>query len=318
MRVCYFSKCYKELYSAGSKAKTDMEQIMCDLGYRNIGFPCLVCSNKILGFNIVHYRGAKVITLIHDLGSFRRKRLTVLQEIDRLQNSDYLITLNDSMSAWLQTKGCEVPKGELKIWDYLSPAIVLNKIEPATDYTVVYAGALGYNKNRFLYELDRLPRQWHLSVYGKGLEADKILNKEYFSYNGFLPADQLISSVQGDFGLVWDGDSYEACTGNYGEYLRYNNPHKVSLYVRCHLPLIIWEKAALAPFIKEKEIGICINSLEELDGKLEKLTVDDYFKMKSRVIEISNLLSVGYFFTKALDEAVKFLTKSDVADEGRN
>ena len=97
-----------------------MEQIMCDLGYRNIGFPCLVCSNKILGFvitllsmikvcfklrsgdiliiqyplkkyytllcNIVHYRGAKVITLIHDLGSFRRKRLTVLQEIDRLQN----------------------------------------------------------------------------------------------------------------------------------------------------------------------------------------------------------------------------------------
>ena len=99
--------------------------------------------------NIVHYRGAKVITLIHDLGSFRRKRLTVLQEIDRLQNSDYLITLNDSMSAWLQTKGCEVPKGELKIWDYLSPAIVLNKIEPATDYTVVYAGALGYNKNRF-------------------------------------------------------------------------------------------------------------------------------------------------------------------------
>ena len=133
-----------------------------------------------------------------------------------------------------------------------------------------------------------------------------------------MPADQLISSVQGDFGLVWDGDSYEACTGNYGEYLRYNNPHKVSLYVRCHLPLIIWEKAALAPFIKEKEIGICINSLEELDGKLEKLTVDDYFKMKSRVIEISNLLSVGYFFTKALDEAVKFLTKSDVADEGRS
>lgn len=36
--------------------------------------------------------------------------------------------------------------------------------------------------------------------------------------------------------------------------------------------------------------------------------MDDYFKMKSRVIEISNLLSVGYFFTKALDEAVKFLT----------
>ena len=52
--------------------------------------------------------------------------------------------------------------------------------------------------------------------------------------------------------------------------------------------------------------------------EVETQGVDDYFKMKSRVIEISNLLSVGYFFTKALDEAVKFLTKSDVADEGRN
>ena len=77
-------------------------------------------------------------------------------------------------------------------------------------------------------------------------------------------------------------------------------------------------EGCIGSFHKREGIGICINSLEELDGKLEKLTVDDYFKMKSRVIEISNLLSVGYFFTKALDEAVKFLTKSDVADEGRN
>ena len=29
-----------------------MEQIMCDLGYRNIGLPCVVCSNKMLGFVI--------------------------------------------------------------------------------------------------------------------------------------------------------------------------------------------------------------------------------------------------------------------------
>ena len=65
MRVCYFSKCYKELYSAGSKAKTDMEQIMCDLGYRNIGFPCLVCSNKILGFVITLLSMIKAVSYTH-------------------------------------------------------------------------------------------------------------------------------------------------------------------------------------------------------------------------------------------------------------
>ena len=161
---------------------------------------------------------------------------------------------------------------------------------------------LGYNKNRFLYELDRLPRQWHLSVYGKGLEADKILNKEYFSYNGFLPADQLISSVQGDFGLVWDGFSVDACTGNFGEYLKYNNPHKTSLYIRCELPVIIWDQAALSDFVRSNGIGICISSLAELDTILSSLTPAQYAKMKQNTVEISKRLSQGYYITKALSE----------------
>ena len=247
--------------------------------------------------------------MIHDLGSFRRKKLTIPQEIDRLRHSDYLITLNDSMSEWLQSQGCEVPKGSLKIWDYLSSAFAVDSREPVSAYTVIYAGALNSNKNRFLYELDSLPRRWHLSVYGKGFEADRISGKDYFSYNGFLSADQLISSVRGDFGLVWDGDSYSTCIGNYGEYLQYNNPHKVSLYVRCHLPLIIWEKAALASFVKEEGIGICINSLEELDDVLSMLSSSDYQKMKENVGRISSRLSEGYYFRQALSDAIGCLSE---------
>ncbi len=320
-----------------------MEQIMHDLGYQNIGLPRAVCSNKVFGFvitlvsmikvcfnlrpgdilviqyplkkyytllcNIAHCRGGKIITMIHDLGSFRRKKLTIPQEIDRLRHSDYLITLNDSMSEWLQSQGCEVPKGSLKIWDYLSSAFAVDSREPVSAYTVIYAGALNSNKNRFLYELDSLPRRWHLSVYGKGFEADRISGKDYFSYNGFLSADQLISSVRGDFGLVWDGDSYSTCIGNYGEYLQYNNPHKVSLYVRCHLPLIIWEKAALASFVKEEGIGICINSLEELDDVLSMLSSSDYQKMKENVGRISSRLSEGYYFRQALSDAIGCLSE---------
>ena len=119
----------------------------------------------------------------------------------------------------------------------------------------------------------------------------------------------MISSVRGDFGLVWDGDSYSTCIGNYGEYLQYNNPHKVSLYVRCHLPLIIWEKAALASFVKEEGIGICINSLEELDDVLSMLSSSDYQKMKENVGRISSRLSEGYYFRQALSDAIGCLSE---------
>ncbi len=37
MRNCYLSRNYKDLNSAGNKAKTDIEQIMAETGYVNIG-----------------------------------------------------------------------------------------------------------------------------------------------------------------------------------------------------------------------------------------------------------------------------------------
>lgn len=115
---CYLSKNYKGLQNAGNKAKTDIEKILQQQGFRNVGLKQTVYTNKVLGFfitllgvlkapfclhkgdvlllqyplkkyysfvcNMAHLRGAKVITLIHDLGSFRRQKLTIPQEIKRL------------------------------------------------------------------------------------------------------------------------------------------------------------------------------------------------------------------------------------------
>ena len=36
---CYLSRNYKGLGSAGNKAKTDMEKIMKDMNFRNVGLP---------------------------------------------------------------------------------------------------------------------------------------------------------------------------------------------------------------------------------------------------------------------------------------
>lgn len=108
---CYLSHNYKGMSSAGNKAKSDMEQLMKEMAFRNIGLRQTTFKNEILSFfitllgviktpfclhkgdilllqyplkkyftfvcRIAHLRGAKVIALIHDLGCMRRKALTV-------------------------------------------------------------------------------------------------------------------------------------------------------------------------------------------------------------------------------------------------
>ena len=65
-----------------------MEQIMCDLGYRNIGFPCLVCSNKILGFVITllsmikvcfKLRSGDILIIQYPLKKYYLKSATIIQ-----------------------------------------------------------------------------------------------------------------------------------------------------------------------------------------------------------------------------------------------
>lgn len=343
MEKYYLSKNYKGLASAGNKAKTDAEQILVKLGYKNAGLPQTLFQNNILGFLITlvgvlkvpfsvskgdvlvlqyplkkyysfvcrmaHLRGCRVVTLIHDLGAFRRKKLTIPGEIKRLSNSDYLIVHNRSMEQWLLDNGYKKPMGRLEIFDYLSDTEATEKQLPGDVYQVIYAGGLSYKKNRFLYTLDPVISSWHFNLYGGGFELERIQNKECFSYKGFIPSDQLIATVEGDFGLVWDGESSETCTGSFGEYLQYNNPHKTSLYIRCLLPVIIWNKAALSSFVHENQIGICIDSLEELNVRLQSITREEYALMKKNVAKLSTRLATGYYLTCALADAEQNLRK---------
>ena len=148
-----------------------------------------------------------------------------------------------------------------------------------------------------------------LNLYGAGFEAENAKGSEYIKYMGFVQSDQLIATANGHFGLVWDGASIKGCTGAFGEYLQYNNPHKTSLYIRCEIPVIIWRKAALAAFIEREKIGLCIDSLAELDTLLQNLTIEEYMAMKERTKIISKRLAEGYYAKHAITAAVEMLQK---------
>ena len=340
--ICYLSRNYKGLNSAGNKAKTDIEKIMKGLHYKNVGLKQTFYTNSISAFivtlmgvllfpfrlhrgdvlilqyplkkyyvyvcRMAHLRGCKVVTLIHDLGSFRRQKLTILHEITRLNYSDYVIAHNSAMKNWLQEQGCKAILGELEIFDYLSEGI--NVKEYATSqspYKVLYAGALASRKNKFLYDLEDHISSYSFVLYGNGFEPERIKKKELFVYKGFVPSEELIATAEGDFGLVWDGNSIESCTGNFGEYLQYNNPHKTSLYIRCGLPVIIWEKAALAPFIREHKIGFSVASLKELHDILPSISEQEYKEMKFNTLKIGECLSCGFYSSKAIARAIELL-----------
>lgn len=347
----YISRNYKGLNSAGNKAKSDIEGIAKrKCGFRNAGLPLSTHTNTIAHFllnligvlkapfiigkgdilllqyplkkyyafacNMAHLRGAKVMTVIHDLGSFRRKALTTEQEIARLNHSDWVIAHNDKMKKWLSDNGCKARLSTLGIFDFVSdapqPASGIEQSESEQNkgtrkFTVVYAGALAQRKNAFLYEWGEHISTYGVALYGSNFDITQVKGKEHFTYYGFVKSDTFISEVKGDFGLVWDGASTESCTGNFGEYLKLNNPHKTSFYLRSGLPVIIWRQAALADFVSSHGVGICIDSLNELNDILSNITPDEYRKMKENAVCESRKLQDGYYASTAIEEAISQL-----------
>ena len=73
------------------------------------------------------------------------------------------------------------------------------------------------------------------------------------------------------------------------------------------MPVIIWNKAALASFVREHKIGICVDSLEDLDAVLSDLTLQQYAEMQKNVAEISQKLQDGEYFSSAVLKAITAL-----------
>ena len=340
-RICYISRNYYNLTSAGNKAKTDNEDTLAEMGAANLGLHRTVNNSKILAFfldlagivracillqkddvlflqypvkkyfsflcNIARLKGAKTISLIHDLGSFRRKKLTVEKEISRLSHSDYIIASNDNMASWLKEHGLKKPVGALGLFDYRSAAYCQKAATKRANPRVVYAGALSMKKNSFLVELSKTLKHWDLLVCGNKEGLKGLQDNARIAYQGFVPSEEYIKGIDADFGLVWDGDSLDTCSGEYGNYLRWNSPHKVSFNLRAALPVIIWKEAAMASVIEEEGVGITICSLKELDNILSHLSQEDYSKMKQNAQKMAEKLNQGYFLRKAIHAAIEEL-----------
>lgn len=341
MSYKYISHNYRNHTSAGNKAKSDVEQIMLEEGYRNIGLTRSEHSSKGAHFifnlagvlkattqlrkgdilflqyplkkyftflcKVAHLRRAKVVALIHDLGSFRRKALTVSQELRRLSNADYIIATNSTMAEHLRNAGLDRPMGSLDAWDYLTTTDPIPQRVIDGETRIAYAGSLNQRKNAFLWKWGNAIDGYVVDIYGWGFRMDQVDHPEKFYDHGFVAAEDLIAGMTSDYGLVWDGHSTDSCEGDFGSYLALNTPHKVSLYLRARLPIIIWSGAAMANFVTTNGIGITIDNLGDINDRIRHVTDEEYAAMRSNVDRVAADIASGKYFRTAAAKAIKYI-----------
>ena len=250
-------------------------------------------------------RGVRIILLIHDLEilraairgtTSRREKIRLrLEEESLLKSCDGIIVHNVSMKKKLASMG--IPSSKmivLGIFDYLIPEAGYARTR--RDAPVVIAGALRPHKAGYAYHL---PEGIDFNLYGVGYEAQP---RPGVNYLGSFEPDKLPEVMEGSFGLVWDGETTQTCSGTYGEYLRINDPHKASLYLASGLPVIIWSEAALAPYITKNGCGITVDSIEEIPERLSKMTDEEYEAIRVNTMKISRRLRGGKYTERALDQ----------------
>ena len=252
-------------------------------------------------------KGVKVYFLIHDLETlrfvndktlpFRMKLRMKLTESDTFRNVTGIIAHNPIMKSVLVDKGVAEDKiVSLGIFDYLIPNFQ-EKTGLSKNQPIIVAGNLAQEKAGYLYSLPAKPAY---NLYGVGFDESRALANETY-FGSFLP-DELPAALEGGFGLVWDGDSAETCSGVFGEYLRYNNSHKASLYLAAGFPVVVWEESALAHFVIDKQCGLVVSSLSDLKENLDTLSEEQYKEMLENAKQIGSKLRQGQYLRTALSK----------------
>lgn len=268
-------------------------------------------SGKILPE--LHDKGIRLIALIHDLESLRYfdadnmdGKTASYADITFLKMFDAVICHNTKMKQYLVQQGFESQKLIcLEIFDYLSATASPESMQHDA-MSVAVAGNLAKEKSNYIYSLaDGAEDAVSIHLYGANFEgSSKEKNLEYF---GSFPAEELPVHLHASYGLVWDGNAADTCAGQTGKYLKYNNPHKTSLYLSSGLPVVIWEQAAMADFILAHHVGITVASLKELKQKINSVSEEEYKSMLKNTAVISEKLRAGHYFYTALDACLALL-----------
>lgn len=335
----YYISTYKDQHYGGGKARTDINKILKNRGYSEILIPQTfnkkllikilkdICSVPPKSIIILHSPISfkigmlvllvsrilcfKLVIIIHDIEELRKIYIhgekNIFLERLLLKNSSSIICHNKNMANYLKKQGLIENKIViLDIFDYLADSNssfsdIINK------EIINIAGNMSSYKSPYIYLLHTLKiKACKFRLYGPEYEKNQ-QDSSNIEYCGVYTSDDIIYQLQTGWGLAWDGDSIEGCTGNTGNYLPYCNQHKVSLYLAAGLPVIIWDKSGLASLVEKNHVGITVNSLRDIEGIITNISDEEYAIMRQNAIVFSKKLREGFFFKRAIEKVEKIL-----------
>ncbi|MEE6680060.1 hypothetical protein [Pediococcus pentosaceus] len=327
MKKYIFDFKYKQSNSAGSKAKIDIINFLKDDGatvipyeistnrvIRRLSYSILAKAkfskikegefifqyplyNKKLLKSILYEMSNKKnlykTVVIHDVESLRLNsddESAIENEINILNQFDKVISHNKNMSDWLRMNGVNKKIVNLEIFDYDNP-VPLQKSNLSDG--ISFAGNL--EKSSFLVKAKFTTK---IDVMGPNPKEEYPSN---INYLGVYTPEEVPKNLNKKFGLVWDGQEIDTCSGLYGHYMKYNNPHKISLYLSSGIPVIVWSESAMSDFITDNNVGIVIKSLEEIDELLANISNETYKQMQLNAKKLAGKLREGFFISNAVN-----------------
>lgn len=233
--------------------------------------------------------------LIHDIHSCRFHGELSSKEYKIFDSFDKIIVHTKAMKTLLVKHGISVDKIEvLYLFDYLVASNSILKDEYY--FSICFAGNL--KKSMFLKKMNQL-KNVYTKYYLYGNFDTELVESESFIYGGRFDPDN-ISNIKGKWGLVWDGDGLNKCSGSMGEYLKINASHKASLYLASQKPLIVWNQSALANFVEDNKLGITIDSLEDIEKELLELSEQQMDEIECNVLHFAKKITSGDMLSSIL------------------
>lgn len=239
-------------------------------------------------------RNVQVICCITDLDGLRDQDAKFLQkELSLFKQIDSFVVHNELMKTWLLNHVPHAKASTLEFFDYLAEP---NLQQRSISNQVVFAG--NFSKATFLSHLHEVPELDFL-LYGKNEFGDSQLSTNIY-YKGMYPAYEVPNHLEGSFGLVWDGDSIDGIEGGYGEYLRWNSPHKLFLYILSALPVICPIGSATESLVGKYGIGFSVASLHGIGERIRLLTLGEYEGMQENCRKLAPKIAGGHCLMAAL------------------
>ncbi len=244
-------------------------------------------------FNRLRLYHAKIIIFIHDIIALQYDSNYYLMEklLYIYNNADVLIVPSQKMYDRLLKEGLTNTKYVIqKIWDIPCD---FELHEPKFQKKLIFTG----NPSRFPF-ITNWNFKTPLHIYSSDIRA----NESNIFYEGWRNKDEILLELSnGGFGLVW-GNSENPEEER--EYYKMNCSYKLSTYLCAGIPVIIPNYLSNADFIKEKNLGFIVSSLEEADEVIQNCSEEQYDEIVSNIKKVSFIIKEGFFTKKAIADAI--------------